>query len=302
MIFSNLISSAPGDLPAAVWYQEADLAWRQERTGRFGSRRDELRSVQDELRDDASESAESSPSPLAYFLAARLEEDGLAANRLLEKALVLDPEMVWAHYGLAYGAARDGDWIAARGHLEHVFALDSGHLPSLRLHGWLVAEAGDIPSAIEALETWVDAAPDDLLAGQRTLDRVRFDLALAYTGNGAPGRSLDLLDQLEGSTIPTVQLKTARAVAQQDQGNPVAARSAALAGRRADRSAVLPAVQNALLLELWFDDKKAARRAWQEVIDLANQGDDLASGLQLFRAQVHLQRLQRAGYGGTRVR
>lgn len=294
----KLVSVAPRDLPSALWYQEARLVSREDRARRFGTGAAVSRTPQAELRDEYREFAEADPTPLGYFLAARLEEDALASRLLLDKALALDPGMLWAHYSLAYGAARGGDWSTARQELDTVFEQDPTHLPSLRLYAWLVAEAGDASAAIDAFEAWLERAPQDLLAGPRTRDRIRFNLALAYNADDSPKRALKLLDELELSTIEPVRLQAARAVAFQNRGQIAQARSAALAGRRADRDALLPAVQNALLIELWIEDKRAARRAWQEVIELAKANDDMAAGLQQFRAEVHLQRLEREGLDG----
>ncbi len=69
---------------------------------------------------------------------------------------------------------------------------------------------------------------------------------------------------------------------------------AARRARVALPSAILPRVQEALLLELWLGDGASARAAWEEVLALTADSDDLADGLQRFRAEVHLQRLARA--------
>lgn len=292
-VFVDLNTRVPGDLPSAVWLQEARLAERMRRAELFGFRSPDVRGPQADLRERYRAEALASPSALAYFLAARVEEDQLAASLLLRKALELDPRMAWAHYGMAHAAAREGDWTVAREELMTVFEIDPGHLPSVRLFGWLMANVGDDPSAVAAFEAWIKVAANDPLSGPSTLDRVRFDLVLAYTAQGSWRKALDLLDELEQSTIPASDRMASVAVARQGRGEVTEARKAALAGRRADREALLPAVQNALLIELWQKDKLAAQRAWREVIELASTTDDLAAGLQQFRAEVHLQRLER---------
>ncbi len=291
--FEELVRRAPEDLPSAVWLQEARMAERLRRAELFRYSASNGRAPQADLRERYRAEALAQPSALAYFLAARVEEDQLAASLLLKKALELDPSMPWAHYGLAYGAARAGDWALAREELMTVFEIDPGHLPSVRLFGWLMAKVGDDASAVAAFEVWIKAASEDRLAGPATLDRVRFDLVLAYTNQGAWDDALKLLDALEQSSISASDRLASIAVARQGRGDVTEARKAALAGRRADREALLPAVQNALLIELWQNDKQAAQRAWREVIELASTTDDLGAALQQFRAEVHLQRLER---------
>jgi len=296
--FELLLERRPGDLPASVWLQETEVASYERGFARSSVE------VDDEglalLRERYRVAADEAPTPLAWFLAARLDEDRHAAQLLLERALELDPGMSWANYGLAHVAAREGDWAGARAQLERVFELDPGHLPALRLHGWLQAKAGNLDEAIVAFEAWLEHSTDDLLATRRVDERVRFDLALCHIADGKPKRALELLDSLEGSSVPRSLRLSARAVALQDEGEVLAARAAAQAARRADRDAVLPAVQDALLLELWLADFDGAQEAWRDVVERSSRDDDLASGLQRFRAEVHLQRMQRALDEGTR--
>ena len=56
---------------------------------------------------------------------------------------------------------------------------------------------------------------------------------------------------------------------------------------------MLPAVQRALLLELWFEDVEGARAAWRRVLEIAASQPDLGAEMQRFRAQLHLARLPR---------
>lgn len=275
----------PDDLPTAVWAQEVLVATYGRRAGEAGPE------ALGGLRDRYLREAEESPGALAWYLAARLDGDAHAARRLLREALAVDPGMTWAHYGLAHVAAREGEWAVARAELERVFEADPGHLAALRLFGWLEARTGHLDRATEALEAWLVRADLDLLATRAVDERVRFDLALCHLADGRSERALELLDDLEGSRVPRSRRLSARAVALQDLGRIVEARAAARSARRADRDAVLPAVQDALLLELWLRDRDGAIEAWEEVIERAARDDDLAAGLQRFRAEVHLERL-----------
>ncbi len=297
--FTLLLERHPGNLPASVWLQETEVAAYERGFARSGAEVDDDEGLA-LLRERYRIAADEEPTALAWFLAARLDEDRHAAPLLLEGAGELDPGMSWAHYGLAHVAAREGDWAAARLQLEQVFELDPGHLPALRLHAWLQAKAGYLDEAIVAFEAWLERSEDDLLATRRVDERMRFDLALCHIADGKPKRALELLDGLEGSSVPRSLRLSARAVALQDGGEVLAARAAAQAARRADRDAVLPAVQDALLLELWLADFDGAQEAWRDVVERSSRDDDLASGLQRFRAEVHLQRMQRALDEGKR--
>lgn len=292
--FASLAARVPGDVCAAIWSQEARVAWAERRAAGMRRVTEVRESPRAALRDRYRLEAEREPTALRYLLAARLEEDELAARLLLREALELDPGMSWAHYALAHVAARAGDWAQARDELERTFELQPDHLPALRLHGWLQAEAGDRAGAIAAMEAWLNRASDDWLATERTRDELRLDLALAYNAEGEEDRALELLEELAPGQVEEVRRLAALAVIEEERGDLGAARRAVLAARGSDPEALLPAVQEALLLELWVRDAEEARRAWREVIEIAGRSDDLAAGVQRLRAEVHLQRLERA--------
>lgn len=291
--FQSLVERAPGDLASAVWQQEGHVAWVL-RGSRLGAPRDPDVVPLAALREDYRRQAQAQPTPLAWYLAARLEEDPLAAQLSLQRALELDPEMSWAWYAQAHVAARAGDWLAARQALERTFDLVPDHLPALRLYGWFQAEAGDTGGAIAALEAWLERADQDWLATTRQREEVRLDLALAYQADGQGGSAARLLREIEPGSVDEVRRLTAIAVVEEGRDYVNEALSAARAARVADPSAILPRVQEALLLELWLGDGASARAAWEEVLALTADSDDLADGLQRFRAEVHLQRLARA--------
>jgi tetratricopeptide (TPR) repeat protein len=294
---ASLANRAPQDVPVAFWQQEARVAYRSELEASRGDSVEVASSPEEVMRDRYRLEAQQSPSPLAYLLAARLEDDGLAARLLLDQAINLDPEFSWAYYARAHVAASSGDWSTARAELERTFKLQPGHLPALRLYGWLQAAAGDVEAAIQALEAWLEHADEDLLATEQTADEVRLDLALAHDANGDEGRALQLLAQLAPGRVDEIRRLTALAVVEEGGGDVAASLRAVQQARESDGQALLPAVQEALLLELWLGDEEASMRVWREVIEIASNSEDLAAGLQLFRAEVHLQRLEsRAGH------
>lgn len=291
-------AEAPTDLIVAIWWQEVRLAAEEQRALDAGRSLEGASAPRARLRREARRSAEARPGAAAYFLAARLEDDPRSARLLLERALEIDPRMAWAHYGLAHVAAREGDWSGVRAGLEQTFELQPGHLPALRLFAWSQAVGGDIELAIDAYEAWLEAADEDLLATRATRDAARVDLALALASSGRPERALEWLDELEDPTREPGRVNSARAAALEATGDASGARRAAAEARRLAPRELLPAVQEALLLELWFDDAPGAREAWREVLELSGGSADLAAGLQRFRAQVHLQRLAKNGLGG----
>lgn len=291
--FAALLAGRPGDLAAAVWLQEAQITIAERRATRMGLDslgRDEPRS---HLRDLYRRAAENQPTSLAWFLAARIEDDGPAATLLLQRALELDPAMTWAHYGLAHVAARSGNWGLAREELDQAFSLDSGHLPSLRLYAWLQAEGGDLERAALAYESWLLHADEDLLATQSTRERVTLDLALVHLADGDEERAAERLATLVPGRVDEVRRLSCLAAIEEARDRIDAALRAASAARDAGPGALLPIVQEALLLEYWRGDLVAARDAWREVLRLSDESLDLAAGLQRFRAELHLERLER---------
>ncbi|MFT7669434.1 MAG: Tfp pilus assembly protein PilF [Planctomycetota bacterium] len=291
--FASLTSRAQGDIAVAIWQQESRLAWAERRASLIPGITDAAESNRVELREYYREEAKSRPSSLAYFLAARIEDDFLAAQLLLKEALEIDPQMAWAHYALAHLAANSGDWVTARSELKRTFELQADHLPSIRLYGWLQAEAGKTESAILALESWLERSQEDLLATDSIRNQVKLDLALAYTSNGDEGDALKLLKSLKLDGADEARRLTALAVIEQGRENYPAARRALQAAQVVEPESLLPFVQEALLCEFWLADVDRARELWSHVIMLASDSEELSAGMQGFRAEFHLQRLNR---------
>ena len=293
--FSVAVQNAPGDIRAAIWLQEAQLASNLQRA--------RPRGLQDQvdpavgLRERYRELAEAEPTALAWILAARLEPDAPAARLLLERALEFDPGLAWAHYGLAHVAARAGEWSEARAQLDATFAANPGHLPALRLFAWSQAHAGDPALAIEAFEAWFERADEDLCATRADRDAATLDLALVELAFGHPERASELIESLELLGVDSIRRLGALAATWEARGDPRAALEATGAALAADPGALLPAVQEALLLELRLGDVPGARAAWHRVLEIAGEQPSLAALVQRLRADLHLARLPAEGEG-----
>lgn len=295
--FARAQREAPDDLRVAIWLQEATLASAEARARRLGLSTTSTTSPRAQLRRSYRKQAESKPSAFAFLLAARLEDDQRSAELLLQRALELEPNLAWAHYGLAHAAARGGDWGRAREELLRTFELDPAHLPALRLFAWAQATAGELDQAIIAYEAWLARSDEDLLVTEQQARSVRLDLALAHLGAGDPAEARQLLEALAGTGVDETRRLSALAAVLQAQGQAAEARRVAAQAAALAPQELLPAVQQALLLELWVKDPWAAREAWKRVAELATARADLAGGLERFRAQVHLQRLTREARG-----
>lgn len=239
--------------------------------------------------------AEQEPSPVALVLAARLENDAPAALHLLDRALELDPECSWAHYGRAHVLARGGDWGAARESLQRALALDPGHLPSRRLEAAVLLRMADRRTAIAALRAWLDHAVDDPRVEPERLAAARIDLALLLLQDDRPDDAREILREGAWPSSEPLRRWAALAAAEQARGEALDALRAAEEAERAAPGDTLPLVQQALLYELWFDDLRSARALWQRVLEEsqagAAEGADLGTLMLGLRARVALERL-----------
>lgn len=249
------------------------------------------------LRREWRERAEASPTPALLLLAARLEDDTPAALRLIDRALARAPENVWAHYARAWVTARSGDWSEAEASLQEALARDPGHLPARRLEAWLLARAGRTAEAAALLSAWLERAPDSLFVSHREVEVARLDLVLDLLHLGRNAQAARRLAEVdEGAVVPWRRL-SARAALLQAEGRLLEALACAREARDSDPQAILPRVQEALLLERDLGDPEGARQAWRGVLTVAAGRDDLGALLQRARAQVHLERLGRKGEG-----
>lgn len=246
--------------------------------------------------------AEAAPSAAALVLAARLERDAPAALRLLDAALALDGDCVWAHYGKAHVLLRSEDYAAAGEALKRALDLDPGHLPTRRLEVRWIAEGGNAGLAAAALRQWIAEAQGSPLVSSMELRHARVDLAILYAIRGDPDDAQDLLDEIlaearaNGDELDTRAL-AARAAALFSRGRFADALRDVQEARTIDRDDVLAASQRALLIEATGDRPEAAA-AWSDVLatldrTVGEEGAELGMLVTRIQALARLQRLER---------
>lgn len=280
----------PRNMAIASTLQEVELAQRLQRAGLEADTVVDPRLVQRELAREYREVAMGEPSVLGFLLAARIEEDGIAAERLLEQALDLDPYCAWAHYGIAHLRARAARWGPARESLDRALEIDPGHLRARRLDASLTARAGNTELAAAMLEEWlrVTSGLGRVSAAER--DGARLDLARLWIEANRISDAERLLKRVSGESTEAAR-RTLEAAVHQAENDPERALEAA---RRAEESAPgdpLPLVQQAILLETWLDRPLEARRAWERVVIGLEGREDLLSLVLHLRARIAVERL-----------
>ena len=291
---SRLWRDHPRNLPVGIWLQETEIALALEAAAlEAGDSPSDPAAVLESVRKRYREVADAEESVPNLVLAARVETDQFAALALLERALRLDEQSVWAHYGKAHVLAQQEEWKGARRSLERALDLDPGHLWSRRLEAWMLARTGRIDDATNALEVWLDRAAGDSRIDSEWLRQAALDLALLFTLGGSPQKTRDLLAEYGASLEAPGRQASLEAAALEALGDPRGALAAAVRAHEADPEDGLPLVQQALLYERWLDDPERAQVLWQKVLDLAEQQKDLSAMVQRARATVHLERLSR---------
>jgi tetratricopeptide (TPR) repeat protein len=285
----TLARSHPRNVVVGRWLQEAESALVDPQAPVAGEQEGA-----DVLRRAWRGRADADPSPTALILAARLEDDPTAALLLLERALELDGDCAWAHYAQAAVHARAGDWGAARSSARAALEREPGHLATLRLWAWLEGHTARRAGAIVVLGSWLERAALDPGTSPGQLFEGRLDLALLLLEEDRAQEAREVLDVLSAEGESEARRLAALAVAEVMLGDPLAARAAADQAQEADRSALLPAAQEALLEEFWLRNVERARESWRRVLVLSGSRADLGSLMQRLRAQVHLGRLPRA--------
>jgi tetratricopeptide (TPR) repeat protein len=236
--------------------------------------------------------AESDASTIRLLLFARIDPDRDRARETLKRAAAADRRSPWPRYALAHLEARAGSWSEAQRHLDLALDLNPDHAPSRRLEAALYARAGRSDRAIDALSRWLAATRDGAGVDPAARAAARLDLAQLHLLDGEDAKALAVLRDVEGEPINSPRALALLAAVEQARGNPERALEAARAGERADPSATLPLVQQALLYEHHLGDAAAARAAWQRVLDVAGKRSDLAALVAIVRARVALERAE----------
>lgn len=209
--------------------------------------------------------ADANPSASGYVLAARLADSGEAALDYLSQAAALDSGCVWVPYGRAWWLFRLRRFPEAREAIQDALDLDGGHLPTMRLHGSMLASAGDTKDAVYVLELWLERGADDPLVDPRMRADAKVDLAALLVLEDEAEEALDLLAGIRPDLLPDpARAELVRAAALEDLGLRTLALSAARRAKALDPDGLLSLVQQALLLH--FEGNTAQERAMWEML------------------------------------
>ena len=172
--------------------------------------------------------------------------------------------MAWAH-------ASRGRYPEARTALERAFALDPGHLPSIRLDGALQARAGEEGRAVQALESWLERSLSDPTIDPRERATVRLDLAILLTLEDDPAAALKLLEAVEPGAPPReARVELVRAAAYHALGATEEARRAVRFAREASPDELFALVDEAMLAAR-RGDPEGERAAWTQALAIAER-------------------------------
>lgn len=290
----RLAARRKGSFLVQRWLQEAELAVAAERSEFL--RASGAANAPDpliDLRESYRERAEATGTATDLLLAARIEDDAPAALHLIDRAVAADPQLAWAWYGRAHISVLLGHWKEAREALRRCLELDPRNLPALRLSAWIQAEAGSRDTAITELQSWLALADGDPTLAPGTLEAARLDLALLLIQAGEAARAEPLVEGLAETSVDPVRRFTALAAVYEARGEYLDALEAINQARDRDPLALLPVVQEALLIERHFGDPQRALKAWHLALELSRQQKDLGAVLQRTRAEVHIGRLER---------
>ena len=278
----------------ALWQQEAEISARGLEaawpggSGTAPASAEQLAAIE-ELRALWRKRAEEG-GVVELVAAARLESDAAAARALLGRAAKLDAQCAWVPYALAYLAARANDWGECDKELARAQALDPGHLPTFWLQSWAKARGGDPAEASAMLALWVERARGDVRIDARLVQGSELDLAVLAVLEGEPKAAREWLDELEKQLPGESRALCARASAEQALGKIDRALELAQQAHTNAPTALLPLVQQALILQNWKKDPAAAEKVWAQVLTLARSSPEMGALFERLRARVLLDR------------
>ncbi len=218
------------------------------------------------------ERAEAAPGAVSLVLAARLAGDGEEALELLAAAEEHDPECIWIRYGRAFRLFHMRRYPEAREAIAAARELDPGHLPTMRLHASMLANAGDTSLAIQVLTAWLERTWDHPLVLRPARAEALVDLAALLVLDGDPKEALALCAEVEVDLLARrSRVDLVRAAAHQDRGDLDLALAAARRAWELGSSSLLPLVQEAMLIAQLENDPDGEREVWERLLEAAAQ-------------------------------
>lgn len=278
--FARLLADDPSNVPVGMWLQDAQIALAEG---------DEARRALVERTELAAERA---PSLASCVLAARLCADRTRALAWLDRAEALDPDSPWVAYGRAYLSAAAAEWGETRRWLSRALELDPGHPWARWLEAWLLARDGELAEASAVLDRWIATVRDDPRIDARRLAEARLDRAILDAQAGDADSARERLEALRGAPASAGRVAAVAAAIAGALGEWETALARARDAHDAEPNAVLPLLQEALLLDIARGDPKLAEAAWGRVIAATETRGDLVSLLERTRARARLERLR----------
>lgn len=279
--FARLFALEPSNVPIGMWLQDAQIALvgGDEAARRALVERTEI-------------AAERAPALASCVLAARLSTDRARALAWLDRAEALEPRSPWVAYGRAYLSAAAAEWGETRRWLSRALELDPGHPWARWLEAWLLARDGELADASAVLDRWIESVRDDPRIDARRLFEARLDRVILDAQAGDASSARERLEALRGAPASAGRAAAVAAAIAGALGEWEAALASAREAHGAEPEAVLPLLQEALLLDLGRRDPVLAEAAWQRVIAVTKTRGDLVSLLERTRARARLERLR----------
>ncbi len=275
-ILERALVERPDDVGVALLLQDAELG----AAGEAGQR----------VLESARERAAAEGGFLPQLLAARLETDPAAALVAARAAIEANSQSPWGHYAEAFLLAASGDWVAAQRSNARALELDGGHRSAARLEAAILARAGQLEAAIVALRAWLAAVEADPRVSPATRAGARLDLAQLLVLVRDEDAALAELARLPMDGDERVRRACLEAAALQGLGRPVEALAASERAAEADRDALVPLVQQALLQQHHLRDAQAARALWERILASEESREGLGALIETLRARIALER------------